>query len=241
MNHEQIARWETLPKVIVTEDCGVARSSSQETGGVVSDVVAGAILALKKDISEAFQVEYPDGRTAYLLKRSAQPFVQWLSEANATPERLIATAMRFIGIPYLWGGTSGKGFDCSGLTKVVYFLNGIHLPRDAGQQATAGAPVDPGAELEHVEIGDLLFFGSKADSTTKQRVTHVGLYLGNRKFINASSVPGYVVITSLNPADAEYSADRGASFLLARRIIGAGETSGVRRVASLPYYSGSDH
>lgn len=86
---------------------------------------------------------------------------------------LVATAEAFLGVPYLWGGTTALGIDCSGLVQQVYRLNGIRLDRDADQQATEGRAVDVPA------AGDLIFFG-------EGRVTHVALATGERTFINAS-------------------------------------------------------
>lgn len=89
-----------------------------------------------------------------------------------TPDDLIATAESFLGVPYLWGGTSARGIDCSGLTQRVYFLNGVGLDRDADQQALGGRPVDV------ARPGDLFFFGA-------DRVTHTAIATGERTFIHA--------------------------------------------------------
>jgi len=95
-----------------------------------------------------------------------------LPQRYPTPDDLIATAESFIGVPYLWGGTSAHGIDCSGLTQRVYFLNGVGLDRDADQQALGGRPVDV------ARPGDLFFFGA-------ERVTHTAIATGERTFIHA--------------------------------------------------------
>lgn len=93
-------------------------------------------------------------------------------------EEIIRTAKSFIGIPYLWGGADAdSGFDCSGLTKTVYQLNGLDLPRTSREQAEAGAPVDRG----RLSKGDLIFF--RANDGDK--VSHTGIYAGNDLFIHA--------------------------------------------------------
>lgn len=92
---------------------------------------------------------------------------------------LIATARAFLGTPYLWGGTSGHGIDCSGFVQQVYRLNGVGLDRDADQQALEGRAVDTPI------AGDLLFFGSPA-------VTHVAMSLGGDDFIHAPRRGGFV-------------------------------------------------
>jgi len=95
-----------------------------------------------------------------------------LPQRYPTPDDLMATAESFLGVPYLWGGTSAHGIDCSGLTQRVYFLNGVGLDRDADQQALGGKPVDV------ARPGDLFFFGA-------DRVTHTAIATGERTFIHA--------------------------------------------------------
>ncbi len=96
-----------------------------------------------------------------------------------TPADLIATARAFLGTPYLWGGTSGQGIDCSGFVQQVYRLNGVGLDRDADQQALQGRAVD------RPSAGDLLFFGRPA-------VIHVAMSLGGDDFIHAPMRGGFV-------------------------------------------------
>jgi hypothetical protein len=93
-------------------------------------------------------------------------------------EELNRTAGRFIGVPYLWGGTAPEtGFDCSGLTMAVYQLNGLDLPRLSQEQFEAGAPV----AQSHLEKGDLVFFSTAGSG----KISHVGIYTGNGQFIHA--------------------------------------------------------
>jgi hypothetical protein len=95
-------------------------------------------------------------------------------------EALVKTARDFIGVPYLWGGTSyDTGFDCSGLTMTVYQLNGLNLPRHSATQFDAGNPVD----RDNLQKGDLIFFATKG----KGKVSHVGIYIGDGRFIHAPS------------------------------------------------------
>jgi cell wall-associated NlpC family hydrolase len=96
-----------------------------------------------------------------------------------TADDYLKTAESFIGVPYLWGGTTALGLDCSGLVQQVYRLNGVSLPRDADQQAMLGRRV------EEARAGDLMFFG--ADS-----VTHVALATSATEFINAPMKGGVV-------------------------------------------------
>ena len=122
--------------------------------------------------------------------------VAWIAAADTAAESdlpsrppsaddLLATARTFLGAPYLWGGTTSAGIDCSGLVQQVYRLNGVALDRDADQQSLEGRPVDLPAP------GDLLFFGA-------ERVTHVAIAAGGRSFIHAPMRGGAVEVGSLD-------------------------------------------
>jgi len=90
---------------------------------------------------------------------------------------LVETAENYLGVPYLWGGASDAGFDCSGLTMAVYQLNGLRLPRSSRDQFAKGVPV----ALEDARKGDLLFFATGRG----RAVSHVGIYVGGDWFIHA--------------------------------------------------------
>jgi cell wall-associated NlpC family hydrolase len=124
--------------------------------------------------------------------------------------------------------------DCSGFTKTVYFLNGILLPRDANQQARVGMPVATTAEMTELQPGDLLFFGTRANGEKPERVTHVAISLGGKRFIHSS---GFVRVNSLSPADTDFSDFRLSGFLGATRVIDADHTTGVHRLSTLFQYA----
>lgn len=102
-----------------------------------------------------------------------------------TGEELVRTARRFIGIPYLWGGTTPFGIDCSGFTQLVYKLNGINLLRDAGMQAKDQRGLS--VTRTGLTAGDLIFF---ADQNDKTRVNHVGMACGDGTFIHSTGGVG---------------------------------------------------
>jgi cell wall-associated NlpC family hydrolase len=114
-----------------------------------------------------------------------------------TTEAIIAQAEKLLGVPYLWGGMSAKGVDCSGMVRIAHIMNGILLPRNASQQVKCGERVD----LKDLERGDLVFFGTPATDEKPMKITHVGIYLGGNKIIHSSH---RVRINSLIPGDEDY-------------------------------------
>jgi cell wall-associated NlpC family hydrolase len=111
---------------------------------------------------------------------------------------------RFIGTPYLWGGRSPFGFDCSGFAGTFWGFLGVTLPRDADQQYLQGAPVE-GAP----QPGDLIYFGEHDPDQSNSRyasIDHVAISLGGDEVLHATSSAGGVVINSLNPNSPIYRA-----------------------------------
>jgi cell wall-associated NlpC family hydrolase len=127
------------------------------------------------------QVRLPDKSSAWVQSGDVVADPKPLS----IPES-IELAKRFLGIPYLWGGSSSFGYDCSGFTQMLMRSRGINMPRDADKQAawTGVIPVDRKA----LQPGDLLFFGSSAKA-----ITHTGMYIGNGQFIH-DSTKGHPVV-----------------------------------------------
>jgi cell wall-associated NlpC family hydrolase len=152
-----------------------------------------------------------------------------------TKEGLVQTAMGFHGIPYLWGGTSSKAIDCSGLITNVYFMNGIQLPRDADQQTHLGRVITTVYHPEGLETGDLLFFGRKATEEQEEAVTHVAMYLGGGEFIHSAGYRERVSVNSMLP-EAEHFIERYPEiFIRAVRIIGA-DFEGFQPVPENPFF-----
>lgn len=233
MSAAEFDAWRQRDKVIVTETYTLARSAARDDARPVSDLVAGCLLAVEGEQGDWLRLRYPDGRQGFLRRAAARPFGAWLRETDDDPEHVIATARRFLGVPYLWGGTSTKGMDCSGFTSTVYLLSGVILPRDASQQVHAGLPVSLEKGFGEVQKGDLLFFGRRATGSRRERVTHVGISLGGPRFIHAATD---VHENSLDPEAPDFSASLRKSLLHIRRVRGLGPAHLVQPLRSHPLY-----
>ena len=192
LSKEQLNAWNNEFRYIVTvyDDRLVTQPEGDET---VSDLVMGDILKAEEFRNGWVLLSTPDGRKGWVKHSSVEYFDNWVKQ-DLDLDKIEKTARRMMGAGYLWGGTTTKVTDCSGLVKVSYFSNGIILQRDASQQALTGKKI---ADWHDAQQGDLLFFGN----STTGRVTHVGLYLRDGKYIHCS---GQVKINDLNPDAPDY-------------------------------------
>lgn len=216
MNEEGFKDWNRLPKAVFTGFSGFVFSGADEKE-IVSDLVAGNIVALEWTENKNQEILFPDGRVGFVRNDQLMPFEAWSESRQLSSGNLIQTAKAMMGVPYLWGGTSIKGVDCSGFTKTIFFLNGLVIPRDASQQIWEGVEVDGSKNWENLEIGDLLFFGEKATEEKKERVVHVGMWIGDNSFIHSR---GRVRISSFDPGSPHYDEYEFNRYLRTKRIIG---------------------
>lgn len=216
MDKEEYQAWKSSPKVIFLETFGFSYKKPSSSSQTITDLVAGNVLKLQGTQGEYYKVAYPDGRIAFIDRSEAKPFDQWKTSIEATRQSLVETAKTMLGAPYLWGGTSTKGMDCSGFTKTIYFMNGVIIPRDASQQVLAGKSVDTSKGFENLVPGDLLFFGRPATENSPQRVVHVGMWIGDNEFIHSS---GKVRISSVDPEADNYDESNVNRFLEAKRYL----------------------
>jgi len=110
---------------------------------------------------------------------------------TATATRILNEADKYIGVKYVWGGNTPKGFDCSGFTKYVFARQGITLPRTSREQAKVGRAV--AVDFGSMQPGDLMFFAEPGEA-----ISHVAIYVGNGEIIQASSAIGSVNYMDLN-------------------------------------------
>jgi hypothetical protein len=230
MTEAEFREWKAATKVICTENSGWIYESIEEQG-VIGDIVAGSILKSGGKKGSFEKVILPDGREGFVRGKTVIKFDDWVNSTKIEGKMVLKVAASLMGIPYLWGGSSSKGVDCSGFAQTAYFMNGIILSRDASLLALHGQMVDISDGWKNLQTGDLMFFGSIRNS--KPRVTHVAIYKGDSEFIHSA---GRVMVNSLDSTRSNYSSYRKNSFLSARRIIGSVGTPGIIAVRDHEWY-----
>ena len=166
----------------------------------IRDAVIGCQLTATEEVDDWSGLALPGGTIGWAKKQGFGSF------PPLHPDTVVAQAQEFLGYQYAWGGTTPKGFDCSGLVQRVFSLLGLVLPRDSWQQQRHHML---SSDYHDAQRGDLLFFGR-----TPEKVTHVAISLGDRRFIHAS---GWVRCNSFNPADTDYSDYHVSTFISVNR------------------------
>ena len=234
--------WQKSPKIIYTTQYGHAFEQPTVQALPVSDLVAGDVLQVIGQQNGFYKVSFPDNRVGYISKKETENFNKWLQMSNPNAHQILTTAKTLIGVPYLWGGTSIKGVDCSGCTKSCYFLNGIIIPRDASQQALAGEEVDIYEAdtvsidkcLKNLKPGDLLFFSSGMSQGKQAKITHTAIYMDNGQFIQSA---GFVKISSLMPQAPNNDVHSLKRLVKARRMLTNIGKADIIRVSNNSYYN----
>jgi gamma-D-glutamyl-L-lysine dipeptidyl-peptidase len=157
-------------------------------------------------------VRLPDGTTGPATG-TLLPLADRAERYPADGERMTATAARWMGAPYLWGGVTPAGVDCSGFVQAVLDLHGVRIPRDSDLQAQRGEPVEPDERFSNLRAGDLLFFAE-----TPERISHVTLSLGGSRIIHSSLGNGGVRRNDL-VGDTAYERELRGIFVCARRYV----------------------
>lgn len=207
MNQEELEAYMAAPKVMFMQLYGHIYTKPSLKSATLCDLVGGDIMRFAGRKGRWTKVMLPSGKTGYVPSKELKEHKGFMSiamgEGNSetispeTTEAIIAEAEKLVGLPYLWGGMSAKGVDCSGLVRISHIMNGILLPRNASQQIKCGDRV----ELDQLQRGDLVFFGTPATDEKPMRVTHVGIYLGDGRIIHSSH---RVRINSLTPGETDY-------------------------------------
>ncbi|HEX7978223.1 MAG TPA: C40 family peptidase [Gemmatimonadaceae bacterium] len=170
------------PIVVVPSAMLVLSACAQGTMLASRDILDGVVLA-GRVINAGTAAGRAAGGSTTRMPRSPNP--------TAAASRVLNTADRYLGVPYVWGGNTPNGFDCSGFTKYVFAKNGVSLPRTSREQARVGdgVPLDYGAMLP----GDILLFAEPGEA-----VSHVAIYVGSGRIIHASSAAGEVSYLDLD-------------------------------------------
>jgi SH3-like domain-containing protein len=227
----EMQAWRQAERLVFMPSFDVAAGA--DNNEVVTDIVAGSILELQKVEGKQYLLKLPDNRIIRLNINQCEKFDVWKQKQIEDPAILTETAREFMGRPYLWGGTSSKGVDCSGFVKSVYFINGVILARDASLQFLHGDSIEPEDGYQKLKEGDLVFFGRKANETQTRKVTHVGMYIKDGEFIHSS---GRVKINSFNPQAENFSNYRTVSWLGGRRVLNKLGEAGIVRVSEHEWY-----
>lgn len=231
---EELTAWNNAEKVVVTSHYGFVYSRPDQTSQPVSDVAAGDRLKWNGTQDAFYKVVYPDGREGYIPKSVSMPEKKWRAALQQDAASIIRTARTMMGIPYLWAGTSSKGVDCSGFMRTILFMHDIIIPRDASQQAYVGKRIDIAPDFGNLQPGDLIFFGQKGTPERKERVVHVGMYIGDKRFIHSQ---GDVHISSFDPADRLFDGYNLGRLLFAARVLPyINKEASLNTTATNPYY-----
>jgi cell wall-associated NlpC family hydrolase len=206
------------PFGLVTARRSFIYSSAAEPREVVNEVLLGETVYLLRasDDGGMFLCHAPDGYVGWINAADVEPMDRAAIQSprpttNPPIEAIIESARSKLGRPYIWGGRSDDGLDCSGLVQRAFEAVGLYLPRDAEQQAIVGKLVATRGHRNALRRGDVLFFLGR-----RGFVAHTAIYLGDGEFIEAS---GRVKISSFNPAHANYARGRAEGFCFAKRII----------------------
>ena len=183
------------------------RKKPEEGSGVVTRLVGGTIIGVEEKRGEWSLVNA--NKTGWLPSSALRALIDIPVNVDEKRGMMIEDAIRMIGVPYLWGGISGNGIDCSGFIRLLHRWVGIQIPRDADMQSNAAFPIEP-----PYQVGDLFFF---AEGDSNRKITHLGMSLGGWYMIHSSRTHNGVDVDNIQ--EVKYLKDKftnAGSFL--RRI-----------------------
>lgn len=177
---------------VITASKADIKSAPGSRASIYYTCAKNTYIAVIGENRDWYGVLMSNGSTGWIAKKAVSlldyQVVGNQTQANTAGGAIVNTAMKYIGIPYVWGGYSLSGLDCSGFVKAVFASHGISLPRVSRDQANVGASVS----FDQLQAGDRLYFACKGSV-----VDHTGIYMGNGMFIHASGSRGGVGVDSL--------------------------------------------
>lgn len=189
--------WEQYEKHFIIAAFADVKAEPKYQARTIITIPRGSIAVLAGEEKERWtKLMLPSGETGWIRKEALSG--QKNKSGAALRQAIVDTALLYLGTQYRWGGKSPMGIDCSGLSSMVYMLNGIVLPRDSGNQKDFMKKV----ERRYSKPGDLLFFPG-----------HVAIYIGEDKFIHATGAEGIVKINSLNKDSKLYRKDLDEKYI----------------------------
>jgi len=174
---------------LVTSNVAILYLDQFREPGESITVTVDTRLELVSEQSHRFKVRLPDGRAGWVRKEDVAVRTAGFSYPVTSRKKIVEAGKRFLGVPYLWGGTTPLGFDCSGFVQLVCKMNGINLPRDTDMQFMVSRPI----ETKELQPADLLFFSNMTSG-----ITHVGMFIGAGEFIHSSGKAIGVTISPLS-------------------------------------------
>jgi gamma-D-glutamyl-L-lysine dipeptidyl-peptidase len=179
------------PTHLVVHPISRLRSSPQKGSPVLTRVLGGTFVNVTRRLGE--WVEIQANGHGWMPARRLRALSDLPQTGEDQRDTIVLDGLTLTGVPYLWGGTSANGIDCSGLSQLLHRWVGVTIPRDADMQYCSGQPVDP-----PFQPGDLLFFGEKGES---RNITHVGISLGGWTILHASRSRNGVYVDDVDAVD----------------------------------------
>lgn len=248
MDSLALAEYIAAPKYICTATWTEVLASPAGDADRICDLVAGDLLRISRSDNGKplthrgfVGVTLPSGEKGFVRSSCVADFTRWADTAEATPDNVIRTAMKFLGTPYMWGGASSCGLDCSGLVRLVYFMNGLLLKRNASQQASEGEEIDIAAIWRSIAAADAATNSMPGHSTTTAVAEAASGAEGNRRNAFAALKKGDLLFFGRIDEDGGKRISHVGLYIGGGRFIHASQ---VVRISSLDssqpdYYTGS--